>query len=203
PNSTQYSEPISFDQNAVLNIRSLLPSGKMSPTRTITISKEMLREAKKVDNVKSGLKVVSTPGTYLNMAELAASTQPTEDRVATTLEDLVIRKTYECSMRDLDQEANVADGYINIAEDGVYHFWTNNNELWIAGEKLIDNDNEVKRFSRRGRSIALAKGLHPIKTVWLGNIIGGWPSNWDDGAITIRGERDTIYRNITPNELFY
>ncbi len=205
PNSPQYSEPLSFIESTTLKIRSLLPSGKMSPTRQIAVVKESLTPAKEslVSHHKSGLRVQSIAGTYLNMAELEASKVAAEHRVVERLEDIVIRKTYECSMRDVEQEANIAEGYLNIAEDGVYHFWTNNNELWIAGKKIIDNDNHVKRFSQRGRSIALSKGLHPIKTVWLGNIIGGWPSNWDDGAIKIRGERDTIYRNITPQELFY
>lgn len=203
PNSEQYTAPLTFNETTTLKIRSLLPSGKMSATREISIVKEELRKAVERAGLKSGLKVKSTPGTYLNMAQLAKSTAKSESRIAQTLEDLVIRKTYECSMRDLDQEANVAEGYIDIKEDGVYHFWTNNNELWIAGEKIIDNDNEVKRYSRNGRSIALAKGLHPIKTVWLGNIIGGWPSNWDDGAITIRKENETTYRPIVGDELLH
>ncbi|MFI3280041.1 MAG: family 20 glycosylhydrolase [Rikenellaceae bacterium] len=203
PKSKQYTTPLTFSETTTLKIRSLLPSCKMSQTREISIIKEELRQAVEVSEAKNGLKVTSTPGNYLNMAELSKATAKSESRIAATLEDLVIRKTYECSMRNLDQEANIGEGYINIAEDGVYHFWTNNNELWIAGEKIIDNDNEVKRFSRQGRSIALSKGLHPIKTIWLGNIIGGWPSNWDDGAITLRKEEETEYRYIGGDELFY
>ncbi len=202
--SSQYREPLTISQTTTLKIRSVLPSGKMSKTRTIEVVQEEFSAAHDVlsSKYKSGLSVESTPGTYLNMAEFKASQAKSTQRKAATLEDIVIRKTYECSMRNLDQEANVATGYLNIKEDGVYHFWTNNNEFWIDGEKFIDNDNEVKRYSRNGRSKALAKGLHPIKVVWLGNIIGGWPSNWDDGAITIRGEHDAEYRYITPEELF-
>ncbi len=205
PSSKEYTAPLSFTQSATLKIRSVLPSGKMSAVRTIEVVREELvpAEDKLSSKYKNGLRVTSTPGTYLNMAELKASKAKSTKRIATTLEDLVIRKTYECSMRDLEQEANVAEGYLYVKEDGVYHFWTNNNEFWIGGEKLIDNDEEVKRYSRNGRSVALAKGLHPIRVVWLGNIIGGWPSNWDDGAITVRAEGEKEYRYITPDELFY
>ncbi len=205
PSSVQYIEPLNFTQSTTLKIRSLLPSGKMSPTRTIEVVKEPLAPAcdQLSSEYKNGLRVESTPGTYLNMAEFEASKVESTQRIATTLEDIVIRKTYECSMRNLEQEANVATGYLNIEEAGVYHFWTNNNEFWIDGEKLIDNDGCVKRFSRNGRSKALAKGLHPIKVVWLGNIIGGWPSNWDDGAVTLRSEHEAEYRYITSGELYY
>ncbi len=205
PESHQYTEPLNFAQTTTLKIRSALPSGKMSPTRTIEVVREELAPAcaELSSAYKNGLRVESKAGTYLNMAELEASQVESTQRIATSLEDIVIRKTYECSMRNLEQEANVATGYLNIEEDGVYHFWTNNNEFWINGEKFIDNDGEVKRFSRNGRSIALAKGLHSIKVVWLGNIIGGWPSNWDDGAVTVRAEHEAQYRYITPAELFY
>ena len=59
-------------------------------------------------------------------------------------------------------------------------------EVWIDGKLLINNGGEVKRFSRHDNSVALAKGLHEIKAVFLGHIIGGWPSNWNDGSINLR-----------------
>ena len=37
PESTAYSAPIEFTESGVLKIRSVLPSGKMSKTRTITV----------------------------------------------------------------------------------------------------------------------------------------------------------------------
>jgi hexosaminidase len=75
---------------------------------------------------------------------------------------------------------------VNIPEDGVYYFSSDLEEVWIDGKLLINNANEVKRFSRNDNSVALAKGLHEIKAVFLGHIIGGWPSNWNDGSINIR-----------------
>mgnify|MGYP000476630182 CR=1 FL=1 len=40
PESTAYSAPIEFTESGVLKIRSVLPSGKMSKTRTITVEKQ-------------------------------------------------------------------------------------------------------------------------------------------------------------------
>lgn len=201
--SQEYCEPLTFNHTTDLKIRSVLPSGKMSPTRNISIVKQELREAVQVANLENGLRVESTAGTHLNMEEFNAAEGPTSERIAKTLEDVVLRKGFHFRLPLEDQESNVAQGYINIPKDGVYHFWTDNNELWIAGQKVVDNDNEVKRHSRGGRSIALAKGLHPLKTVWLGHVIGGWPTNWCNGSITMRHEDDTEYRNVKPADIFY
>ena len=70
-------------------------------------------------------------------------------------------------------ETAQATGYVEIPEDGVYYFSSNNDEVWIDGKLLINNGGEVKRFSRKDASVALAKGLHEIKVVFCSHIIGG------------------------------
>ena len=79
--------------------------------------------------------------------------------------------------RQVKQYAAIATGYVNIPEDGVYYISSDNEEVWIDGKLLVNNAGEVKRFSRHDSSAALSKGLHEIKVVFLGHIIGGWPSN--------------------------
>lgn len=61
----------------------------------------------------------------------------------------------------------------------------------------------VKRFSRNDKSVALAKGLHELKVVFLGHIIGGWPSLWDDASISIRKADQEKFTPIKPEQLFY
>ena len=78
----------------------------------------------------------------------------------------------------------------------MYYFSTDNEEFWIDGVKLIDNSGEVKRFSRNDKSLALAKGLHPIKIVYLGHIIGGWPSVWNDGKVEMRKSNQEKFEKI-------
>jgi hexosaminidase len=51
--------------------------------------------------------------------------------------------------------------------------------LWIDGKLFINNEGTVRKGARSDKSIALAKGNHAVKIVRLGNIIGGWPSQWD------------------------
>lgn len=201
PCSMEYTEPFIFFENTTLKIASCLPSSRMSPTRIITIVKENLRPAAVVDEAKLGLTMTTTPGMYLNRDELSKSTAKSTVSVITDLNNVVLKESFNSSLRDTPQVANVAEGYIDIPEDGVYYFRTNL-DLWIDGELIVDNDNEVKRFSRNGKSIALAKGLHSIKVIFLGNIIGGWPSNWDGEGATIREARQKSEIQIASNTLF-
>jgi hexosaminidase len=61
----------------------------------------------------------------------------------------------------------------------VYYFSTTVDGLWIDNKLFIDNEGTVRKNANSDKSIALAKGYHSIKIVRLGNIIGGWPSQWD------------------------
>ena len=92
---------------------------------------------------------------------------------------------------------------MEIPEDGVYFFTSENDEVWIDGKLLIDNAGEVKRFSRKDASVALAKGLHEFKVVFCSHIIGGWPSAWNDGAVKIRKADAEKFAPIQAEQLFY
>ncbi|MEN7547786.1 PQQ-binding-like beta-propeller repeat protein [Rapidithrix thailandica] len=55
-------------------------------------------------------------------------------------------------------------GYIEVPEDGVYHFFTQSDDasaVYIGDEKVVDHDGSHGASEKSG-SIALAKGLHPI-----------------------------------------
>lgn len=200
--SAVYSTPLEFNESATLKIRSVLPSGKMSPVRTITVEKQTLAPAKEVAATKPGLKMKVTYGYFLESSKLEGVTDWKESTIKDLFEIRSVEKTDE-SMRNVKQYAAVASGYVNIPEDGVYIFSSDNEEVWIDGKLLINNGGEVKRFSRHDSSVALAKGLHEIKVVFLGHIIGGWPSNWNDGSVKIRKAGAEKFEAITPVMLSY
>ena len=182
PASTAYTAPIEITETTTLKIASVLPSGKMSPIRTIQVEKQSLAPAKEVAKITPGLNMEVTDGMYLNVKELEAAQKETKKSVIKDLKEIrSVVKTSE-SMRGVNQYAAVATGYVNIPEDGVYFISSDLEEVWIDGKLLVNNGGEVKRFSRHDSSVALAKGLHEIKAVFLGHIIGGWPSNWNDGS---------------------
>ncbi len=201
PASTAYTAPIEITETTTLKIASVLPSGKMSPIRTIQVEKQSLAPAKEVAKTTPGLNMEVTDGMYLNVKELEAAQKETKKSVIKDLKEIrSVVKTSE-SMRGVNQYAAVAAGYVNIPEDGVYFISSDLEEVWIDGKLLVNNGGEVKRFSRHDSSVALAKGLHEIKAVFLGHIIGGWPSNWNDGSIKLRKSDAKEFTAITPEIL--
>ena len=191
--STEYTAPINFDDSGVLKIASVLPSGKMSKVRTITVEKQELAPAATVEKTEPGLVMKVTDGMYLDMKAFdAAGKEPIETKVIKDLKELKSYRKTSDSMRGIPQYASVAEGYFNVPEDGVYVLSSEYENVWVDGKLVIDNGGEVKRFSRRDRGVALQKGLHQLKVVFLGHIVGGWPSNWSDGVVR--------YRNVNADE---
>ncbi len=205
PESTEYTSPIEFTESGTLSIRSVLPSGKMSRTRVITVEKQTLAPAKTVEKTSPGLQMKVTYGYFLNVDELAKATE-WKQSVVKDLPDMLLVEPSDESMRNVKYYAAVAEGYLDIPEDGVYYFSTDNEEVWIDGKLLINNRDEVKRFSRKDRSVALAKGKHEFKVVFLSHIIGGWPSiwnNWHKGTVSYRKAGAEKFERITPEMLSY
>ena len=185
-NSAVYSEPLTFTENTTLKIRSVLLSEKMSPVRTITIEKQTYSPA--VAEATPGLKAEYYKGNKLKVADLDGLT-PDETEVVESPHKSKYRVNGYREIYPEDYYSTVLTGFINIPEDGVYYFSTDF-ELWIDGNLLISNEKDnnltARRFSRSDKSIALAKGYHPVKIVRMGAIFGGWPTQWDNITLSIR-----------------
>lgn len=202
PQSTAYTGPISISETTTLKIASVLPSGKMSPVRTIQVEKQTLAPAKEVAKTAPGLSMQVFDGMFLNVQDFEkAGLQPKATKVIKKTRELTSQVPAPESMRGVKQYAAVATGYVNIPEDGVYFLSSDLEEVWIDGKLMINNGGEVKRFSRHDTSMALAKGLHEIKAVFLGHIIGGWPSNWNDGSISLRKSDQKAFKAISEDML--
>ena len=202
PVSTAYTDPIELTESATLKIASVLPSGKMSRIRTIQVEKQPLAPAKTVDKTTPGLTMEVYDGMYLSVADFEAKKpQPRAKKVITKTRELTAQVPAPESMRGVKQYAAIATGYVNIPEDGVYYISSDLEEVWIDGKLVVNNGGEVKRFSRHDTSAALAKGLHEVKLVFLGHIIGGWPSNWNDGSVKLRKSDADKFQPITPEML--
>ncbi|WP_373727208.1 family 20 glycosylhydrolase [Bacteroides heparinolyticus] len=202
--SARYESPISFSTNGTLKIATLLPSGKLSRVRTILIEKQTPMPAIRAENLKQGLTVEMTYGYYLNINELNASAKtPDVIKEIKQLNELTSQEKYDESMRSVKQYAAVGTGFLKIPADGVYFLSSDLEEVWLDDKLLINNSGEVKRHSRKDTSIALAKGLPKLKTVFLGHIIGGWPSNWNDGSIKLRRSDEAEFKPVTGNMLWH
>ncbi|TCO89512.1 PA14 domain-containing protein [Bacteroides heparinolyticus] len=202
--SARYESPISFSTNGTLKIATLLSSGKLSRVRTILIEKQTPMPAIRAENLKQGLTVEMTYGYYLNINELNASAKtPDVIKEIKQLNELTSQEKYDESMRSVKQYAAVGTGFLEIPADGVYFLSSDLEEVWLDDKLLINNSGEVKRHSRKDTSIALAKGLHKLKTVFLGHIIGGWLSNWNDGSIKLRRSDEAEFKPVTGNMLWH
>lgn len=200
--STVYTGPISISETTTLKIASVMPSGKMSTVRTIQVEKQALAPAKEVAKTAPGLNMQIFDGMFLNMQDFEkANLQPKATKVIKKTRELTSQVPAPESMRGVKQYAAIATGYVNIPEDGVYYLSSDLEEVWIDGKLMISNGGETKRFSRHDTSIALAKGLHEIKAVFLGHIVGGWPSNWNDGSISLRKADQKEFKAISEDML--
>jgi len=66
----------------------------------------------------------------------------------------------------------------------------------------LRTEGDVKASTMNDSSVALAKGLHPIKVVFLANIIGGWPSWWSSTAIEMRKDKEKEFAAVGGSQLF-
>lgn len=66
----------------------------------------------------------------------------------------------------------------------------------------LRTESDVKASTMNDSSVALAKGLHPIKVVFLANIIGGWPSWWSSTAIEMRKDNEKEFTAVGGSQLF-
>ena len=185
PASTAYTEPLTFKESTTLKIASVLPSGKMGTVRTITVEKQDYAPATAPEGARAGEYTMKYAyGYFLNMDEFAKATQ-FEEKTITSFKEMSRLNPYNRSMRNEKYFGATAEGYIDIAEDGIYRISSTNEEVWIDGKKVIDNRGLPKKNVHTDTMLALAKGLHSIKTTFLSHIIGGWPSAWCDSNVIV------------------
>lgn len=193
--STEYTQPFSFTDDATIRIASVLKSGKVSADRTVQVVKEAFKPALKVNTTQEGLKERYAEGNFILVADLEKVSQWDEKVNGMKPSKAYTRHGHE------NPSASIFTGYLEIPEDGIYEFQTNLDQFFLGDDLLINNDGEVKRFSRNNVSIALAKGKHAVKLVYLNNIIGGWPQAWNGPKVEFRQVGEEKF--ITPTKADY
>jgi hexosaminidase len=195
-NSKEYTAPLKFTENTVLKVRSALSSGKMSAVRTIKLDKQTYALATASETeVTSDMKVEYYKGKYFKASELAGKT-PVETEQTESLRKVKYRIPDYGEISEDDFYSVVLTGHFNVPEDGVYDFSTVVDGLWIDGKLFIDNEGTVRKNMKSGKSIALAKGYHAIRIVRLGNIIGGWPSQWNSVDVSWKKTEQQKFRPL-------
>ena len=172
--SERYQKPLEFTRTATLKIASLTSYGKLSPVRTITVSKEEPWPALPEEAVQKGIRASRTDGRFVTAAQI---TGPAREVKVERLRDLTTLEPFDRNMPDtLQFYAAQAQACFKVKETGVYRFSSDCDQVWIDGKLLIDNGDQVKRFSREDAEAALQAGVHSVKIVYIYNVIGGWNS---------------------------
>ena len=181
----------------------LLPCGILGPERIIHATKyDGYVQGKEMKDLKSGLKMNLNWGNYFNPYTIPAQ-HDINGKVVDKIEAIRSMTPVPGNVRNVKNYAATVEGYFYVAENGIYEFSTNNNQLWINEEITVDNSHEsVPRFSPNNAQLALGKGYHKIKVVFLGGIFGGWPTYWDNG--TVRFKKDGgKWQSISAQQLFH
>ncbi|MFA6832747.1 MAG: family 20 glycosylhydrolase [Bacteroidaceae bacterium] len=186
--SKEYTTPLAIAETTTIKIASVLPTRKMSPVRTVLVEKQTYAPASDVETTKEGLSEKSALGTFIKVADL--------DK-AKVWKDVESTNKY-----DMDEpSASILTGYIDIAEEGIYEFNTDVDQLFLDGTLVVNNDGEVKRFSRHRAQKALAAGKHEVKIIFLNNIIGGWPTAWNGVKVLMKKVSDKEFKTVELSQL--
>ncbi len=198
--SKVYNEPFVFTDNANIQIACILNTGKMGKIRKIELKKQNYVLGKKVATSNQGLKEKYAEGNFIRVADIEKVTN-WENRQPE--KEVKSKKKKGRSSAYLQPSASVYTGYIEIFDDGVYEFNTNIDQFYLDGKLLVNNDGEVKRFSRNNASVALGKGKHEVKLIYLNNIIGGWPQSWNGPVIKMRRAGEKKFKKLTKANYAY
>ena len=120
-NSVEYKKPFIFKENTTLKIASVLPHGKMSSIRSISIKKEPLTEAVAVEAPQKGLRLAVFPGNFRKIEDINLKETSINSKGASLNE---VNKTYHWGheVKEDHFKASILTGFIEIPEDGVYFF---------------------------------------------------------------------------------
>ena len=200
--SAEYSGALFFEESTMLKIASVLPHGKMSTVREIKVEKQQYAQPENPADTKQGLKVKTAKGYFLKAADIDTAENWKEFTVD-SMHHANIPYDYVYSVDEDNFKAAIIEGFIDIPETGIYFFSSDQEQVWIAGRLVINNEGEVKRFSRRDGSIALSAGKHKLKIIYLNNLFKNWPSDWYPIQLRYRKSDWKEYKIVTPEMCWY
>ena len=204
PESLVYTAPIPVNRDCIINIATVLPSGKMSRIRTIQVEKQNYAPSVEVKDVKPGLEMKRIKGYYHHVNDLEWTDGVWENSVIRNFGEMKLKQADDArTLRGENGYAAIAEGYMMVPEDGVYYVSSRADQVWIDSKLLIDNSSEVKSISHRDNCVALAKGLHSIKYVFIANITGGWPSWWNGLNLQMRKDNSKEFADVEDSQLFH
>ena len=194
--SQVYTSPIKIKESCTLRLASILPSGIIGGMNSIQMVKEPYLPAVEKKDAEQGLNLHVAYGLFKKSADLHNYYEWTNSKIK-GFEELHVKNP-------ANDYSAVAEGYIMIPEDGVYGFASENNQVIIDDKVVADKDNDVvKRFLSGCGTVALKKGFHKIKVVFIGYNGDGWPTYYNNANVQIcNTSKNENFRKVTPDMLF-
>lgn len=183
--STSYESPLFVKDNETIRIASVLPSGKMSKVRTIEVVKGNLASAENIE-AKPGVVVQRAEGTFYYIKDLGNAKWGEKQIVA----DFVNKGKVDLE----DKGAYCYTGYFSVPEDGVYYLSTEMDELQVDGKVVLSNDGKLVRHTHNRTSLALQKGYHSFRLLFINNNIGGYPRIWNNPGFVISQKSEDFHQ---------
>lgn len=155
--STHYTNPITITASSVFKTRSFVNGVNPSYITTVPFEKIAMLEAVNVSGLNPGVKYKYREG----LGVVSASNQ----EAAPVIETGVLKTFNVDAIKDERRFGYNFEGYIKVAETGVYTFWLESNDgslLYLNDKLIIDNDGG-HRSQTLDSKIGLKKGWHPIK----------------------------------------
>ncbi|MGL5317287.1 MAG: family 20 glycosylhydrolase [Bacteroidales bacterium] len=196
--STVYSAPIKVTADTQIKIATLLPSGKMSKSRSVLAEKKALLPALEIKSSVQGVKAKVAEGLFTSNKALATAVF-TDSTVCKNFSG----KDSGAPKMDMNQpNVVVFEGYVEFPEDGVYTLSTDLDQLFIDGQLVVEND-KLSRHNKTKAQIGLAKGKHAYKLVVNNYIKDGWPNRWSPIGFIYKKPSGTEFENLKPEMLTY
>lgn len=153
--SPRYSEPIFIKNTTLVKAKSFWKNGSQSLTTQYSCTKVTLTDPVPIETVKPGLIVHYYEGEWDVLPDFSALA-PVFSKTADEINLKLSPRQQDFALR--------FEGFIRIAADGIYTFFTNSDDgtkLFVSDQLIVSNDGLHGTREESGK-IALKAGLHKI-----------------------------------------
>ena len=161
--SHKYTGPIVLADSAHVKARCFLGDRPVSNTAIVMYAQVSPQEPVKFETKRPGLGLRTWLGDFDQISDFFPS--PHSEVISeTTVGSIGLSKKPRGELFGLS-----FDGHIFAPKTGLYRFALDSDDgsqLWIAGEKLIDNDG-LHSAQRMEATIALERGTHPLAVIYF------------------------------------
>lgn len=190
PDSTSaiYRQPFQVRNYDTLRAAVFLPSGKHSRVRTAVFRSLALKQPAHVVPGKPGIAVTAFSGDIVTLDSFKTLRKGASFILdSISIPEIAAKDTFGLQF----------DGFIKIAEDGLYTFYLASDDgscLWVA-DSLIVNADGIHGPSEESGTIGLAKGYHPLRLQYFERFHGE--------SLILKFSGPGIRKKLVPKEILW